>query len=153
MKPPVATKINKELLAHDHTRIDHYYWLNERENEEVISYLEAENAYTKEMMKHTDDLQTLLYDEIVGRIKQTDMSVPYKRNGYYYYSRYEEGQEYPVYCRKKGSLEADEEIMFNVNEMAEGPDFWPSISDFCWPGQTPHPKYQITNKFQIRKTN
>ncbi|MCK5765888.1 MAG: S9 family peptidase [Bacteroidales bacterium] len=120
MKPPVAKKINKELTAHDHTRIDPYYWLNERENPEVISYLEAENAYTSAMLKHTAEFQTTLYDEIVGRIKQTDMSVPYKRNGYYYYSRYEEGKEYPVYCRKKGNLEADEEIMLNVNEMAEG---------------------------------
>ncbi|RLD37978.1 MAG: oligopeptidase B [Bacteroidetes bacterium] len=120
MKPPVAKKINKELTAHDHTRIDPYYWLNERENQEVISYLEAENAYTSAMLKHTEEFQTELYDEIVGRIKQTDMSVPYKRNGYYYYSRYEEGKEYPVYCRKKGNLEADEEIMLNVNEMAEG---------------------------------
>jgi len=120
MKPPVAKKINKELTAHDQTRIDPYYWLNERENQEVISYLEAENAYTSAMLKHTEEFQTELYDEIVGRIKQTDMSVPYKRNGYYYYSRYEEGKEYPVYCRKKGTLEAEEEIMLNVNEMAEG---------------------------------
>ncbi len=103
MKPPLAKKINKELTAHDHTRIDPYYWLNDRENEEVICYLEAENEYTTSMMKHTEELQTELYDEIVGRIKQTDMSVPYKRNGYYYYSRYEEGKEYPVYCRKKGT--------------------------------------------------
>jgi len=120
MNPPVAKKINKELTAHDHTRVDPYYWLNDRENEDVIAYLEAENAYTTSMLKHTEELQTELYEEIVGRIKQTDMSVPYKRNGYYYYSRYEEGKEYPIYCRKNGSLEADEEIMLNVNEMAEG---------------------------------
>jgi len=120
MNPPVAKKINKELSAHDHTRIDPYYWLNDRENQEVISYLEEENKYTGAMMKHTEELQTELYDEIVGRIKQTDMSVPYKRNGYFYYSRYEEGMEYPIYCRKEGTLEADEEIMLNVNEMAEG---------------------------------
>ena len=120
MKPPLAKKINKELRAHDYTRIDPYYWLNDRENQEVISYLEAENAYTTAMLKHTEEFQTELYDEIVGRIKQTDMSVPYKRNGYYYYSRYEEGKEYPVFCRKKDNLEADEEIMLNVNEMAEG---------------------------------
>jgi len=120
MNPPVAKKINKELTAHNDTRIDPYYWLNDRENPEVISYLEEENKYTKAMMKHTEELQTELYDEIVGRIKQTDMSVPYKRNGYFYYSRYEEGMEYPIYCRKEGTLEADEEIMLNVNEMAEG---------------------------------
>jgi len=120
MNPPVAKKINKELTAHDHTRIDPYYWLNDREDQEVINYLEEENAFTKAMMEHTEELQTKLYDEIVGRIKQTDMSVPYKRNGYFYYSRYEEGMEYPIYCRKEGSLEAEEEIMLNVNEMAEG---------------------------------
>ena len=124
MKAPVAAKIEKELIAHDHVRIDEYYWLNERENHEVISYLEQENAYTSEMMKHTEELQTELYDEIVGRIKQTDMSVPYKRNGFYYYSRYEEGKEYPLYCRKKGNLEAEEEVMLNVNEMAEGYDYF-----------------------------
>ena len=124
MKPPVAKKINKELTAHDHTRIDPYYWLNDREDQEVIGYLEEENAYTKAMMKHTEELQTELYDEIVGRIKQTDMSVPYKRNGYFYYSRYEEGMEYPIFCRKEGSLDAEEEIMLNVNEMAEGYSYY-----------------------------
>jgi len=124
MKPPVAKKINKELTAHDQTRIDPYYWLNDREDQEVITYLEDENAYTKSMLKHTDELQTELYDEIVGRIQQTDMSVPYKRNGYFYYSRYEEGMEYPIYCRKNGSLEADEEVMLNVNEMAEGYSYY-----------------------------
>jgi oligopeptidase B len=124
MEPPIAKKIDKELTAHDHTRIDPYYWLNERENPEVIAYLEAENEYTRGMMKHTEELQSELYDEIVGRIKQTDMSVPYKRNGYFYYSRYEEGKEYPIYCRKKGNLEAEEEIMLNVNEMAEGYSFF-----------------------------
>lgn len=124
MKPPIAKKVNKELTAHDHTRIDPYYWLNDREDQEVITYLEDENAYTTSMMKHTEGLQTELYDEIVGRIQQTDMSVPYKRNGYYYYSRYEEGMEYPIYCRKKSTLEADEEIMLNVNEMAEGHSYF-----------------------------
>lgn len=117
---PVAKKIAKELSIHGDTRIDNYYWMNQREDPEVIAHLEAENAYTKAQMAHTEDLQAELYDEIVGRIRQTDMSVPYKRNGYYYYTRYEEGKEYPVYCRKKGDLEAEEEVMLNVNEMAEG---------------------------------
>lgn len=124
MKPPVATQIDKQLTVHGDTRIDEYYWLNERENPEVITYLEEENAYTTAMMKHTEQMQTDLYDEIVGRIKQTDMSVPYKRNAYYYYSRYEEGKEYPIYCRKKDNLEADEEVMLNVNEMAEGHEYY-----------------------------
>lgn len=120
MEPPKAKKIEKQLVAHGQVRIDPYYWLNERENPEVISYLEAENAYTKEVMKHTEGLQEALYNEMIGRIKQTDMSVPYKLNGYYYYTRFEEGKEYPVFCRKKESLDAPEEIMLNVNDMAEG---------------------------------
>ncbi|HSG67614.1 MAG TPA: S9 family peptidase [Bacteroidales bacterium] len=124
MNPPLAKKIKKELTIHDDTRIDNYYWLNDRENPEVISYLEEENAYTKSMMANTEDLQKLLFDEIVGRIQQTDMSVPYKRNGYFYYTRYEEGQEYPLFCRKKGTLEAGEEIMLNVNVMAEGYSYY-----------------------------
>lgn len=120
MEPPVAEKKPKELTAHSHTRVDNYYWLNERENPDVIAYLEAENAYTKAMLKHTETLQDSLYEEMVGRIKPTDESVPYHKNGYYYYSRYEDGQEYPIYCRKKGSLEAEEEVMLNVNELAKG---------------------------------
>lgn len=124
IKPPVAKKIKKELAIHGHTRIDYYYWLNERDNPEVIDYLKAENEYLKAVMKHTEPLQEKLYTEIIGRIKQTDMSVPYKDHGYYYYTRYEERKEYPIYCRKKGSLEAEEEILLNVNEMAEGYDFY-----------------------------
>jgi oligopeptidase B len=120
MNPPIAEKKPKELTIHGDTRIDNYYWLRERENPEVIAYLEAENTYREAVMKNTEALQEQLYDEIVGRIKQTDESVPYKKNGYYYYTRYEEGKEYPVYCRKKGTLEAEEEILLNVNEMAAG---------------------------------
>lgn len=120
MKAPLAAKKPKELTIHGDTRIDAYYWLRERENPEVISYLEAENSYRESVMKDSEDFQKELFDEIVGRIKQKDESVPYRKNGYYYYSRYEEGKEYPVYCRKKGSLEAEEEILANVNEMAEG---------------------------------
>ena len=120
MKPPIAEKKPKELTVHGDTRIDNYYWLRNRDDSAVIAYLEAENKYREEVMKATEDLQEELYNEIVGRIKQTDMSVPYKLNGYFYYTRYEEGKEYPIYCRKKGNLEAEEEIMLNVNEMAEG---------------------------------
>ncbi|MFP4082660.1 MAG: S9 family peptidase [Candidatus Aminicenantes bacterium] len=124
IKPPAAKKIKKELTIHGDTRIDYYYWLKERENPEVIEYLKAENEYLKAVMKHTEPLQKKLYNEIIGRIKQTDMSVPYKEQGYYYYTRYEEGGEYPVYCRKKGSMEAEEEILLNVNEMAKGHEFY-----------------------------
>ena len=119
MTTPVAKKIDKKLTIHGHTRIDPYYWLREREDPEVIAYLEAENAYTEAIMKDTKDFENQLFKEIVGRIKQDDQSVPYLDNGYYYYTRFEEGGEYPLVCRKKGSLEADEEIILNVPEMAK----------------------------------
>ncbi|MEL7003665.1 MAG: S9 family peptidase [Bacteroidota bacterium] len=121
--PPKAKKIEKVLKGNGQTRIDNYYWLNERENPEVISYLEAENAYTESLMKHTEGFQDKLFKEIVGRIKQTDETHPYIKNGYFYYVRYEEGKEYPIYCRKK-SEEAEEEVILNVNIMAEGHDFY-----------------------------
>ncbi len=123
-QPPTAKKIKKELTTHGHTRVDNYYWLNDRENPDVISYLEEENSYTEAMLKHTVEFQEQLFDEIVGRIKQTDESVPYKLNGYYYYTRYEQGKEYPIYCRKKENMEAGEEVMLNVNEMAEGYSYY-----------------------------
>lgn len=133
LTPPKAKQIPKELTIHGHTRIDKYFWLRERDNPEVIAYLQAENDYKDAVLKHTQKLQEKLYKEIIGRFKQTDMSVPYKDNGYYYYTRYEEGQEHPIYCRKRGSLEAPEEIMLNVNEMAKGHDFYQvvglSVSD------------------------
>jgi len=121
---PKAKKIEKQLSKHGNTRIDNYYWLNERENPEVISYLEQENAYTDTMLSHTKAFQEKLYNEMVGRIKQTDESVPYKLNGYYYYTRFEEGKEYPIYCRKAGSMAAAEEVLLNVNEMAEGYEYF-----------------------------
>ena len=106
MNPPKAEKIQKELTLHGNTRIDNYFWLNERDNPAVLDYLTKENEYTDYVLKDTKELQEKLYQEIIGRIKQTDMSVPYRENGYYYYTRYEEGKEYPVYCRKKENLEA-----------------------------------------------
>lgn len=117
-KRPVAEKIPEVLEIHGDKRTDNYYWMRNREEQKVIGHLNAENAYREAMMAHLDTLQKELYDEIVGRIKQTDMSVPYKDNGYYYFTRYEEKQEYPLYCRKKGSLEGSEEVMLNVNELA-----------------------------------
>jgi oligopeptidase B len=124
MNPPVAEKIEKELTIHGHTRIDPYYWLRERENPKVTDYLNSENEYKDVMLKDTEKLQEKLFDEIVGRIKKDDSSVPYFDNGYYYYTRYEEGKEYPIHCRKKESLEAEEEILLEVNEMAEGYDYF-----------------------------
>jgi oligopeptidase B len=120
MEAPLAKIEKKELKIHGDTRVDNYYWLNQRENPEVISYLEAENAYTKAMMAHTDAFQENLYNEMVGRIKQQDETVPVFENGYYYYVRYEEGKEYPVYCRKQGSLASPEEVLLNANQLAEG---------------------------------
>lgn len=124
MQAPRAKKILKELTTHNHTRIDEYYWLNERENQEVIDYLNAENAYTDYEMKSTEDFQDKLFQEMVGRLKQNDLTVPYKLRGYYYYNRFAEGKEYPILCRKKGSLEAEEEVMLDCNELAEGYEFF-----------------------------
>ena len=123
-KPPKAEIIPKELTLHGHTRVDNYFWLNERDNPKVLQYLEAENAYTRAVMKPLEPLEEKLYGEFVGRIKQTDLSVPYRDGGYYYYRRYEEGKDYPVYCRKKGGLEGAEEVLLNVNEMAQGHGYY-----------------------------
>lgn len=121
--PPAAKQQAKELEKHGDVRVDNYYWLREREDPEVVSYLEAENTYRDAVLSNTEAVQTEIYDEIVARIKQEDSSAPYMRNGYYYYTRYEEGKEYPVFCRRKGDMNAEEEIMLNVNELAEGHDF------------------------------
>ena len=118
--PPEAKKIETLLEKHGDKRIDNYYWLNDREDPEVIQYLEAENKYTKETLKHTEDFQKRLYDEMIGRIKQTDESVPYKSNGFWYYTRFEEKKEYPIYCRKKDLLDNAEELLLDVNVLAEG---------------------------------
>jgi oligopeptidase B len=123
-KPPTAEVVPQELTAHGQTRIDNYYWLRERENPKVVAYLKSENEYLQEAMSHTAAFQETLYKEIVGRIKQTDMSVPYRSNGYYYYTRFEEGKDYPVHCRKKDAPDAPEEVMLNGNEMAEGHAFF-----------------------------
>ncbi len=123
-RPPVAKKAPKTLELHGVKRVDPYYWLKEREDPEVIAYLEAENAYTEAVMAPTKDLQEKLFQEIVGRIQQDDSTVPYRDRGYYYYERYEEGDDYPIYCRKKGSLEAPEEILVDANELAQGHEFF-----------------------------
>ena len=118
--PPMAEKEPKEFVAHGDKRLDEYYWLNQRESPKVLDYLKAENAYLDTMMSGTKDLREKLYNEMKGRIKEKDESVPYKENGYWYYSRFEEGKQYPVYCRKKESLDAPEEIMLDQNQLAEG---------------------------------
>jgi len=117
--PPDAKKIPKELIIHGHKRVDNYYWLNDKENPEVIKYLKEENKYTGEALKDTKLLQKKLYNEITSRIKHDDMSVPYQKKGYYYYTRFEANKEYPIYCRKKETLENQEEIMLDVNELVK----------------------------------
>ncbi|MFQ5511002.1 MAG: S9 family peptidase [Candidatus Krumholzibacteriia bacterium] len=124
VQPPMARVIPKKLEKHGHVRVDNYYWLNERENPEVIAYLKTENDYTSAMMAGTEELQERLFEEIKGRIKQTDESVPYKLDDYFYYTRYEDGKEYPIYCRKKGTMNGNEEIMLDVNAMAQGHEYF-----------------------------
>ena len=123
-KGPIAPKIPKELSIHGDTRLDNYYWLNERENPAVIDYLNAENDFQSAEMQHTEPLQQKLFEEIKGRIKEEDQSVPYKKNGYWYSIRFEKGDQYPIYFRQKGNLNAPEEIILNVNELAEGHDYY-----------------------------
>ncbi|MBD0833582.1 S9 family peptidase [Aestuariibaculum sp. TT11] len=122
--PPKATIKPKQLVKHGDVRVDNYYWLNERENPEVLAYLNAENEYTKAIMAHTEEFQQELFEEMKGRIKEDDTTVPYKLNGYWYITRYEKGKDYPVYARKKDTLDAVEEILFDCNEMAKGHSFF-----------------------------
>lgn len=122
--PPKAEKIAKKLEIHGQTRVDHYYWLNERENPKVIEYLNSENDYYFQKTAHTKDFQEKLFQELKGRIKEDDESVPYKKNGYFYITKYKTGQQYPVYKRKKGTLAGAEEILFDVNEMAKGHEYY-----------------------------
>jgi oligopeptidase B len=133
--PPTAEKVAKELTTNGNKRVDNYYWMKlteeqknaevkDEQTQKVLTYLNSENDYLTAKMKHTEALQEKIYNEIIGRIKQTDESVPYQDNGYWYYTRYTEGQEYPIYCRKKGSLTGAEEILLNVNEMAKGHEYY-----------------------------
>jgi len=121
---PVAKIVAKMDTAHKDIRIDNYSWLNKKSEREVLEYLKAENVYTDAKMKHTEAFQERLYKELLGRIKETDFSVPEKIDDYYYYTRTEEGQQYTIHCRKKGSLEAPEEILLNQNLLATGRDYF-----------------------------
>src|SRR5665213_913427 len=116
--PPVAKIMPHSMTVHGDTRIDNYFWLRDRKDPDTIAYLEAENAYTKEKLQHTEALQATLYAEMLGRIQQTDLSVPVKRDDYFYYTRTEEGKQYAIQCRKKGS--GPEEILLDCNLLAEG---------------------------------
>ncbi|RMB59413.1 S9 family peptidase [Dokdonia sinensis] len=133
IKPPVAEKKPTNLEKHGDIRVDDYFWMNERDSPEVIDYLERENDYYDKMTAHTKDFQKDLFEEMKGRIKEDDASVPYKNNGYWYYTRFETGKGYPILCRKKDSLENEEIIVFDNNVMAEGESYFSqagySISD------------------------
>ena len=124
IQPPVAKIIPKTLENLGHTRTDNYFWMNDRENPEVIDYLNKENEYYHKMTAHTKDFQKELFEEMKARIKEDDESVPYLYNGYYYITRFEKGKDYPIYSRKKESLSAKEEIMFDCNEMAKGQSYF-----------------------------
>ena len=121
--PPPAPTHPRPLTLHHHTRNDPYFWLREKSNPDVIAYIEAENAYSEAVMAHTNDLQETLYQEMLGRIQETDVDVPVRRGVYFYYTRTEEGKQYTIYCRKKGTLDAEEEITLDLNALAEGKEF------------------------------
>ena len=135
LAPPDAVKKPYEMTTHGDTRVDNYYWMRltdeqksaqtyDEHTQEVVDYINLENEYTQGSLAHTKKFQDDLFNEIVGRIKKDDETVPYLKNGYYYYSRYEEKKEYAIYCRKKGSLDAEEEVMLDGNELAGGYDYF-----------------------------
>src|SRR6267142_5038824 len=122
-QPPMAEKKPKTTNIHGETLVDDYFWLREKASPAVMDHLKAEDAYALTMMKHTEMLQAKLYAEMLSHIKQTDENVPYRQGDYFYYSRTFEGKQYPVYCRKKGSLDAKEKIVLDQNELAKGQKF------------------------------
>ena len=124
INPPIAKKIRKELETHADVRIDNYFWMNNREDEQVINHLKTENNYCDAMLAHTKDFQKDLFEEMKSRIKEDDSSVPYKYNGYWYVTKFEKGKNYPIYSRKKETLEAEEELLFDCNKMAEGESYF-----------------------------
>ena len=121
--PPVAKKVPKVTDINGQKLVDNYFWLRDKKNPDVKAYLDAENAYTDAVMKPTEPLQKKLYDELLRRIKETDVDVPYKYGDYFYYSRTEAGKQYPIRCRRKGSMDAPEEVVLDVNELAQGQTF------------------------------
>jgi oligopeptidase B len=124
LQPPVARRIPRAVTMHGDTRDDPYYWLRDRANPEVIAYLNAENAHLEHALQHTQPLQAQLYAEMRGRIKEIDASVPVQRDDYYYYSRMEQGKQYPICCRKHGSLDAPEELLLDQNALADGQSYF-----------------------------
>ena len=136
LSPPIADKISYQHKIHDHIRVDNYYWMNQRDNPEVVDYLERENDYYQKMTAHTLSFQDQLYNEMRGRIKEDDNSVPYFLNGYWYITRYELNKDYPIYTRKKGALTAEEEILFDCNKMAKGHDYFRLVGISVSPDNT-----------------
>jgi oligopeptidase B len=128
-KPPMAEKKTKTTNIHGETLVDEYFWLREKANPSVLAHLQAENAYAEAAMKHTAALQEKLYNEMLSHLKQTDNTVPYHSGNYFYYTRTEEGKQYPIFCRRKGSLDAPEEIVLDQNELGKGQKFM-SVDSF-----------------------
>src|SRR5580698_8374812 len=129
-KPPVAKVVPHVTEVNGHKMVDNYFWLRDKPNPEVRAYLEAENVYTDAVMKPTEGFQKKLYDEMLGRIKETDVEVPYREGDYFYYVRTEAGKQYGIRCRKKGSMDAPEEVLLDINEMAKGQAFM-SVAAFA----------------------
>ena len=123
-RPPAARRVSKVGVLHGEKRQDDYFWLRHKDDPQVRAHLEAENAYADSVMKPTEPLQGELYSEMLGRIKETDLSVPFRKGEYFYYSRTEKGKQYPIYCRRKGSLEAPETVLLDANELARGEKFF-----------------------------
>ncbi len=124
IKPPIAKKEPKTLEIHNDIRVDNYFWLNQREDEQVLEYLNAENAYYKDKTQHTKQFRADLFEEMKSRIKEDDTSVPYKYNGYWYITKFEKGKDYPIYTRKKDSLDNEEELLFDCNIMAKDHEYF-----------------------------
>ncbi|HUJ21333.1 MAG TPA: S9 family peptidase [Bryobacteraceae bacterium] len=122
-QPPIAKRVEHKQVRHGETVVDYYYWLREKANPEVMQYLEAENAYTEAVTEHLKPFEDALYKEMLGHIKQTDLSVPVRENGYFYYSRTEEGKQYPIQCRRRGTMDAPEETLLDLNDLAKGLKF------------------------------
>ena len=118
-EPPVARSVPRVHTVHGESRIDEYFWLRNREDPEVLAHLEAENRYTDRVMRHTEGLQERLYQELRGRIKESDLSVPTREDGWLYYSRTETGAQYPIFCRRRAE-EAPEEVLLDLNQLAAG---------------------------------
>ena len=123
-EPPTARAVPRVQTVHGESRIDEYHWLRNREDPEVIAHLEAENRYTEQVMRHTEGLQELLYQELRGRIRESDLSVPTREDGWLYYSRTEAGAQYPIFCRRRDGADAAEEVLLDLNQLAAGHEYF-----------------------------